>query len=113
MQEPRYERQLEAGQILWGEGELKNQEWNFSTRIRLLEDGTCEGEMTDERSQKVPMNGNWSFLTEKRLLTLKSDKEEIKNLIIFAGHDWENETETILFTGLDSRGRSVWGKRIK
>ena len=31
----------------------------------------------------------------------------------FAGHDWENETETILFTGLDSRGRSVWGKRIK
>lgn len=40
-------------------------------------------------------------------------KEEIKNLIIFAGHDWENEAETILFTGLDSWGRSVWGKRIK
>ncbi|WP_373758957.1 lipocalin-like domain-containing protein, partial [Bacteroides heparinolyticus] len=41
------------------------------------------------------------------------DGEELKGLIVFAGHDWENETETILFTGLDSRGRSVWGKRIK
>lgn len=59
------------------------------------------------------MNGNWSFLTEKQLLMIESDKEIIENLIIFAGHDWENETETILFTGLDSRGRSVWGKRIK
>lgn len=39
--------------------------------------------------------------------------ETLKNLIVFAGHDWENETETVLFTGLDSRGRSVWGKRIK
>ena len=28
-------------------------------------------------------------------------------------HDWENETETVLFTGLDSWGRSVWGKRTK
>lgn len=44
---------------------------------------------------------------------IKSDSEKIENLIIFAGHDWENETETILFTGLDSRGCSVWGKRIK
>ena len=59
------------------------------------------------------MNGNWSFLTEKQLLMIESDKEIIENLIIFAGHDLENETETILFTGLDSRGRSVWGKRIK
>jgi hypothetical protein len=25
---------------------------------------------------------------------------------------WENETETILFTGLDAQGHSVWGKRI-
>ncbi|MDR0658194.1 MAG: hypothetical protein LBG18_04580, partial [Mediterranea sp.] len=32
---------------------------------------------------------------------------------IFAGQDWENEKETILFTGLDRNGRSVWGKKIK
>ena len=70
-------------------------------------------QMTDDEWKIVQMNGNWSFLTEKHLLMVKFGKEEINNLIIFAGHDWENETETILFTGLDSQGRSVWGKRIK
>jgi arabinan endo-1,5-alpha-L-arabinosidase len=35
------------------------------------------------------------LLTEKQLLMVRLGKEEIKNLIIFAGHDWENETETI------------------
>ena len=69
--------------------------------------------MTCHSWEIMQMNGNWSFLTEKQLLMIESDKEIIENLIIFAGHDWENETETILFTGLDSRGRSVWGKRIK
>lgn len=43
---------------------------------------------------------------------LDLDTEKIANLIIFAGHDWENNTETILFTGLDGRGLSVWGKRF-
>ncbi|MCR1860088.1 hypothetical protein NSB23_24020, partial [Phocaeicola vulgatus] len=43
---------------------------------------------------------------------IKTATEDINNLIIFAGHDWENETETILFTGLDAQGHSVWGKRI-
>ena len=49
---------------------------------------------------------------KKQLLTIKTATEDINNLIIFAGHDWENETETILFTGLDAQGHSVWGKRI-
>ena len=113
VQEPAYERQLEAGQILWGEGELKEKEWNLSTRMTLVKDGTCKGQMTDNEWNIVQMNGKWSFLTEKHLLMVDLNSEKIENLVIFAGHDWENETETILFTGLDSRGRSVWGKRIK
>jgi arabinan endo-1,5-alpha-L-arabinosidase len=44
---------------------------------------------------------------------LTIDEETINNLIVFAGHDWENEQETVLFTGLDKDGRSFWGKRIK
>ncbi|HJD77295.1 MAG TPA: arabinan endo-1,5-alpha-L-arabinosidase, partial [Bacteroides reticulotermitis] len=112
VQEPRYERQLEAGQILWGEGELKQEECNFSTRMALATDGTCSGELVDISGKLMGVNGNWSFLKDKRLLTLDFGTEKIDNLIIFAGHDWENETETVLFTGLDSRGRSVWGKRI-
>ena len=113
VQEPAYERQLEAGQILWGGGELKEKERNLSTRMTLAKDGTCKGQMTDNEWNIVQMNGKWSFLTEKHLLMVDLNSEKIENLVIFAGHDWENETETILFTGLDSRGRSVWGKRIK
>ena len=79
----------------------------------MVKDGTCKGQMTDNEWNIVQMNGKWSFLTEKHLLMVDLNSEKIENLVIFAGHDWENETETILFTGLDSRGRSVWGKRIK
>lgn len=97
-----YERQLEAGQILWGEGELQDEEWNMSRLLHLEKDG------------KLGENkGTWDFADVKQSLRLTFDGEDIKDLIVFAGHDWENETETVLFTGLDSRGRSVWGKRTK
>lgn len=101
VQEPLYERRLEAGQILWGEGELKKEEWNVARPFVFLADGTLQG------------GGTWKFSAEKQLLNLNLGEESLSNLIIFAGHDWENETETILFTGLDNRGRSVWGKRVK
>lgn len=101
--EPSLERGLEAGQILWGEGELKDGECNVSTMLTLDKAGTLSGEKA----------GTWNFIESKQLLSLKLGEEDVNNLIIFAGHDWENETETVLFTGLDSRGRSVWGKRVK
>ena len=69
--------------------------------------------MVDVEGKFVLASGKWPFLTENYLLMLDLGTEKIENLIIFAGHDWENETETILFTRLDSQGRSVWGKRIK
>lgn len=99
--EPLHERNLEAGQIIWGEGELRDEEWNCSRRLILQEDGT------------MGMNNKWSFLTENQTLKLVIDEEVIDELFIFAGQDWENETRTVLFTGLDSKGRSVWGKRVK
>lgn len=99
--EPLHERELEAGQILWGEGELREEEWNCSFHLTLSEDG------------KIENRGKWSFSCEKQSLSLVLEQEDINELLIFAGHDWENEMETILFTGLDSRGRSVWGKRVK
>jgi hypothetical protein len=92
-------RSLEAGQIMWGEGDLRNGEQALSARVVLEADGSV-GDAT------------WDFNVKKQLLTIKTATEDINNLIIFAGHDWENETETILFTGLDAQGHSVWGKRI-
>lgn len=102
VQEPRYERRLEAGQILWGEGELKEEEWNLPQHVSLQKDGRLGAD-----------KGTWNFSAEGQSLQLVLDGETVENLIVFAGHDWENETETVLFTGLDGRGRSVWGKRIK
>ncbi|WP_300814430.1 arabinan endo-1,5-alpha-L-arabinosidase [uncultured Bacteroides sp.] len=102
VQEPLYERRLNAGQILWGEGELKDEEWNISAPLHLTEGGRLDAE-----------GGTWTFAEEKQLLSLTLDGERIQNLIVFAGHDWEKEQETILFTGLDARGRSVWGKRVR
>jgi arabinan endo-1,5-alpha-L-arabinosidase len=55
-------------------------------------------------------NGSWKFDAVKGL-TLLLKAETIYNLIVFVGHDWENETETLLFTGLDKNGCSVWGKK--
>ena len=102
IQEPAYERRLQAGQILWGEGQLKEEEWNVSHLLSLEKNGHL-GEN----------KGTWELLEAKQLLSLTLEGEIINNLIIFAGHDWENEKETVLFTGLDSCGRSIWGKRIK
>lgn len=104
VQEPLYERQLEAGQILWGEGELKMEEWNVSRLLSFNKEGGIG---------KNANQGTWSFSTEEQSLSLLLDGEELERLIVFAGHDWENERKTILFTGLDSRGRSVWGKRVR
>ncbi|MGL5937340.1 MAG: arabinan endo-1,5-alpha-L-arabinosidase [Phocaeicola sp.] len=98
--EPPLERNLEAGQILWGEGDLLEKEQARSKRVLFDEKGEAGA-------------GKWSFNRAKQLLSIKSETETITNLIVFPGHDWENEQETVLFTGLDNHGCSVWGKRIK
>ena len=93
-------RDLEAGQILWGENLLKPEEVNRSGIITLNKDKTISGEMT----------GSWMY--ENGILILNSDNK-IVELHVFAGQDWENEKKTLLFTGLNERGYSIWGKRIK
>lgn len=106
VRESQYKRQLEAGQILWGEGMLKEGECNLSVRLSLNTGGVACWE-----SNKSAACG-WSFDNGRQLLSLQLDGETICNLIVFAGHDWERKTDTVLFTGLDSKGRSVWGKKI-
>jgi len=62
---------------------------------------------------KRPEPGNWLFDAGSQTLCLTVGGEKISGLIVHAGHDWEREADTVLFTGLDSTGRSVWGKRVK
>jgi len=69
-------------------------------QISLLKNGKMYGS-----------DGHWSYSPNTEL-TLLLKNETISNLIVFAGHDWENNTETLLFTGLDQNGCSVWGKKV-
>jgi arabinan endo-1,5-alpha-L-arabinosidase len=99
--EPVRERQLEAGQVLAGEGGLNEKEWNRSVHLVFAKDGIIQDK------------GKWNFSGQQQLLNLDLEGERIDNIFVFPGQDWENEKETLLFTGLDKKGRSVWGKRIK
>lgn len=96
--EPRVERNLEAGQILWGEGDLREGEGNRSFIHQL----------TEKENGKT-----WNFDSANQILSLTIGGEKISGLMIHPGHDWERETDTVLFTGLDASGRTVWGKRVK
>lgn len=94
------DRNLEYGQILWGENKLRKMEMNVSNKITFSKNDEIQG----------AFSGTWKFT--KNDLTLNIDNETIENLIVFIGHDWENNQETIIFTGLDKNGRSVWGKKV-
>ncbi len=102
IRDPKSSRGLEAGQVLWGEGGLLDRECAESALYSFDGNGNIGGS-----------KGRWTFDGDSQLLELSVGGETIRDLIIHAGHDWEREKETILFTGLDSDGCSVWGKRVK
>jgi len=94
------ERDLMAGQILWGENKLRETEEIKSKIVKLENDFSITGGLT----------GKWTY-QDKALTVNLSDT--IQNLQLFFGQDWENQTQTILFTGLNSKGHSLWGKKVK
>jgi len=102
--DPRSTRGLEAGQVLWGEGHLMKNESNGSIVCAVYPDGFLTAGLD---------NGSWTFDPGTQLMTITLGNETITDLIVHAGHDWERQTDTVLLTGLDSRGRSVWAKRIR
>lgn len=102
IRDSKYRRELWAGQILWGEGELKEDEVCVAVHYTFHSDGTITGEQ----------RGAWSY-DPAGGLTLRLGEEEIDGLIPHLGQDWENERKTLLFTGLEKHGFSVWGKRVK
>jgi len=94
-------RDLFAGQVLWGENHLTEGEENRSDVITLNKDLSLSG----------GLSGKWSF--DRNGVLSFSISDSVSNLQVFMGQDWENQTQTILFTGLNSKGYSIWGKRIK
>lgn len=104
--DPRSDRGLEAGQVLWGEGGLRPDEVASSRILTLYPGGSAT-------TSDVAAGGGWTFDTDTQLMTLTLGDETISDLIVHHGHDWERETSTILLTGLDSHGCTVWAKRVK
>lgn len=95
------ERELFAGQILWGENHLAEKEMCLSHTVTFHNDNTLTGDL----------KGTWSMSKDDKLSIHAS--ETIEGLHLHMGQDWENEKVTILFTGLNAAGESIWGKRVK
>lgn len=96
-----YKRATEAGQILWGENRLAAEEICTSSIYDLKSDGSIENSA----------QGQWKMLANN-ILSLQIGTFKVLELFVHQGFDWENRRETILFTGLDSNGYSIWGKKI-
>lgn len=65
------------------------------------------------KSVKLSLDKNNVKNYKDNSFTLVSFGEEIPEIKIFVGHDWENKKTTLLFTGINKDGFSVWGKKIK
>jgi len=81
----------------------KTQNHNVSQKIQLKSDGSISGRAS---------NSTWTY--NKGILTLKwNNGTETDVEKVFNGWDWENSRYTIVFTGLNNSGISVWGKKVK
>lgn len=96
-----YKRATEAGQILWGENHLAAEEICTSSMYDLKSDGSIENSA----------RGKWKMLANN-VLSLQIGTFNVQELFVHQGFDWENNKKTFLFTGLDSNGYSIWGKKI-
>lgn len=79
-----------------------------------LSDGQSNVLLEEEvnKSERVVLDGNnvSDFKDGSFTLTLKDTK--ISGVKSYIGHDWENQKQTVLFTGIDNQGFAVWGKKI-
>lgn len=76
---------------------------NKSIHIQLLSDGTIAGST---------VSSTWTYDNNILKLNWNNGKTTIKAKVSNAW-DWENRRRTIVFTGLNDEGISVWGKKIE
>lgn|SRR5574344_57086 len=46
------------------------------------------------------------------LFNINIGGEKVKYVKVYRGHDWEKKCETLLFTGINDNGLSIWGKKV-
>lgn len=72
-----------------------------SVTIDLSADGTIGGNATS----------TWTYTDDTLTLNWYSGTATHK-LIVSWGWDWENNCKTLLYTGMDTKGGCIWGKKI-
>lgn len=54
----------------------------------------------------------WSYNSDNQTLQLNWPSDTADNVIVERGWDWERKRPTLLFSGLNSKGIAVWGKKM-
>jgi arabinan endo-1,5-alpha-L-arabinosidase len=97
---------------LYGEYEIIHIKDNYVEKE--LHDGQSNELLEDEvnKSTKASISSNNISDFDKGSFTLTLDNCKVEGVKSYIGHDWENQKTTILFTGIDNQGFTIWGKRI-
>lgn len=73
---------------------------SYSDSLHLYANGTFNGNSSN----------TWTFADDT--LNLNWYTGYSQKCVVYWGWDWENDCKTILYTGLDTDGSCVWGKKI-
>ena len=86
--------------IVPGYDKEQNQaDFQYSVPLSLNANGAINGDATNKWTYTAP----W--------LELKWSNGTTDQVYVDRGRDWENKKETILFTGLNNQGTSIWAKK--
>jgi arabinan endo-1,5-alpha-L-arabinosidase len=86
---------------LW-QGQIPPGGWTYSTKeFNVSKTFQLSGNHTTDH----PQYNKW--LLNDNVLTLNGT-----NCKIFTGWDWENRRHTLLFSGIQENGSSIWGKKV-
>lgn len=93
---------LWQGQIPPGGWHYSKEMFNNPVEVELLADGGVSG---------LEAYSSWSMEDDK--IQLNGENAEQVSLILTRGWDWENDRQTVLFTGIGEDGFSIWGKKVE
>ncbi len=91
---------------LW-EGQNPPPQWHYSKEV-----------FNTSKELDIKQDGSFTYLGKDNKYDLNGDKvfftlaDKQVECAIFRGWDWENENETIVFSGILPNGHGVWGKKV-
>ncbi len=93
---------------LW-QGQIPAGGWYYSPKAFNV---ARKIELNDDLSLNHPDSVLKAFNFKQGALSLAIHDAETVECAVFRGWDWENEKETILFSGILPNGHGIWGKKL-